>query len=464
MTTDDFRAKCRRTKEILQEGGVDIAAWARSRGFRPQVVRDLLDGRASGDRGMAREVALALGLIYPKADPDRDEFWHVGPAETASAESDTPPLEVSWKKVGDLIDKFASLGFTPEQFAATNGYAWWMLRPIFVHGLTPKSSAGRRFAEMFKLLDEPQMPQHLYPMPPARLRDHLGRRWPGALHNWLASDGAPDVVTIQEILQVAVATSPSLDDGQPASGAAVFNWVAQRESEGVLKRTGGVYLNSLALKKTNGFGLAHGLNPSAVVSMWSVLIEQGIMDGPPESVSSIVAPKDSQKRSQWRPAHVDGFLPFHFYEIDKDLFEQVGHHGPDSLDARYPFAVATPERALMDWFAVRHRRGPGWVQFPPLRMRLELMDARRLDRLASAMGMDYHFAEWKRRRLNVLFREQPANAKPAPEASAEAGLKLPDSPPQPSFEPIPRPGTLKPPVGRSDDQSLDDWASNAWPD
>jgi gp16 family phage-associated protein len=50
--------------------GVCGSEWARSIGVPPQTLRDLLGGRALGNRGNAHRVAIALGL---KPDPERSQ-------------------------------------------------------------------------------------------------------------------------------------------------------------------------------------------------------------------------------------------------------------------------------------------------------------------------------------------------------------------------------------------------------
>ena len=42
---------------------ISISEWARERGFEPQVVIDVLNGRRKGKFGVGREVHIALGLM-----------------------------------------------------------------------------------------------------------------------------------------------------------------------------------------------------------------------------------------------------------------------------------------------------------------------------------------------------------------------------------------------------------------
>lgn len=51
----------------LKLRGITIAAWAKAHGFPVQNVYAVLNGRASGERGLSNQIAAALGLI-PAAD------------------------------------------------------------------------------------------------------------------------------------------------------------------------------------------------------------------------------------------------------------------------------------------------------------------------------------------------------------------------------------------------------------
>lgn len=60
--TQDRLAAAREIKRGIMARGVNMAEWARERGFSPQHVYDVLNGRAVGRRGNAHEIAVQLGL------------------------------------------------------------------------------------------------------------------------------------------------------------------------------------------------------------------------------------------------------------------------------------------------------------------------------------------------------------------------------------------------------------------
>lgn len=54
--------RCEKVKNDFAWHGVSAASWARSHGFSPQTVYDVLNGRVMGNRGESHRVAVALGL------------------------------------------------------------------------------------------------------------------------------------------------------------------------------------------------------------------------------------------------------------------------------------------------------------------------------------------------------------------------------------------------------------------
>ena len=46
----------------FRKEGITVSAWARSNGFKPQQVRDVLRGKAKGNFGAAHKISVALGF------------------------------------------------------------------------------------------------------------------------------------------------------------------------------------------------------------------------------------------------------------------------------------------------------------------------------------------------------------------------------------------------------------------
>ena len=52
-------------RKAFRDAGLSIGRWAEDNHFDRQVVYALLSGRTTGERGQAREVAVALGIRQP---------------------------------------------------------------------------------------------------------------------------------------------------------------------------------------------------------------------------------------------------------------------------------------------------------------------------------------------------------------------------------------------------------------
>lgn len=62
MSRDEYLARCRRAKENLARRGESVNEWALRRGFSPQIVYAVLNGRCFGTKGEAHRVAVALNI------------------------------------------------------------------------------------------------------------------------------------------------------------------------------------------------------------------------------------------------------------------------------------------------------------------------------------------------------------------------------------------------------------------
>jgi len=60
--TQERIAAAQAIKRKFEAQGENVADWARARGFSPQHVYDVLNGRSAGRRGSAHAIAVALGL------------------------------------------------------------------------------------------------------------------------------------------------------------------------------------------------------------------------------------------------------------------------------------------------------------------------------------------------------------------------------------------------------------------
>ena len=60
--TPEHIARCAEAKRRMAFHGINVGQWARDHGFPPSAVYDILNCRASGQRGIAHNIAVALGI------------------------------------------------------------------------------------------------------------------------------------------------------------------------------------------------------------------------------------------------------------------------------------------------------------------------------------------------------------------------------------------------------------------
>ncbi|MEX0900847.1 MAG: hypothetical protein WD081_09190 [Gammaproteobacteria bacterium] len=148
----------------------------------------------------------------------------------------------------------------------------------------------------------------------------------------------------------------------------------------------GVYLNAFRSIPGRPADAAHVLRRDAIVSLNTVLGDSGVLNNPSATVTAIV-PLDA---GPVRP--VTGRLKtavgwFHFFAMPRAVLEAGS--ADDRIDASvFDHVRATPERALVDWLYLAESRLSHRTRPNPGDLDLELLDGRRLRRLAKAVGVD----------------------------------------------------------------------------
>lgn len=141
---------------------------------------------------------------------------------------------------------------------------------------------------------------------------------------------------------------------------------------------------------------AHLLREGAVVSLQTVLGSAGIANNPTNVVYALY-PQDERpglRRTIKSAASDDGmaleFGVFRFIGVKRDYLEAGA--AEDRLAASsYP--TATPERALIDWIRLSQIKVSKFPP-PPFDLDMDLLDRKRLVRVAKSTGMEQPFEEW----------------------------------------------------------------------
>lgn len=149
------------------------------------------------------------------------------------------------------------------------------------------------------------------------------------------------------------------------------------------------------------------LRPGAVVSLQTVLGDQGVINNPTNVVYALY-PQDEQPglRRTLKREKEDGVAPefgrFRFIGVKREYLEA----GPekDRLVVS-SYARATPERALIDWIRLSEIKASKFPA-PPFDIDMDLLDQDRLARVAGVTKMERALEQWLAARANVELAEE----------------------------------------------------------
>lgn len=205
--------------------------------------------------------------------------------------------------------------------------------------------------------------------------------WQSELERLLGGADAPAVVDTGLLQRFA-----SSAGGERISSRTLSHWMTSAQARGRLTRVvRGVYLNAFRALPGRPADAVHLLRRDAIVSLNTVLGDSGVLNNPSATVTAIV-PVDP---GPVRP--VTGRLKtavgwFHFFAMPRAVLEAGSTD--DRIDASFFDHVrATPERALVDWLYLAKSRLSHRTRPNPGDLDLELLDMRRLRRLARAVGV-----------------------------------------------------------------------------
>lgn len=215
--------------------------------------------------------------------------------------------------------------------------------------------------------------------------------WQTTLQQQLALADAPPVLT-RDLLK---RYSQSLNDGKPIAESSLTYWktsMVRKENLRIVQR--GLFLNKFRAKNGTLADACFWSYPDAVVSLNTVLGDSGVLNNPSIVVTAVV-PFD---QGEHPPARLGRKITpagtLHFFGLPRQIL-QAGKT-EDRLDSSglYEHLRATPEKALLDWIYLgaspRSRR-----QLPTNSdIDIQMLDRRRLMRLAKAAGMADELRAW----------------------------------------------------------------------
>ncbi len=189
------------------------------------------------------------------------------------------------------------------------------------------------------------------------------------------------------VLTVPMIAAALADRRRPMARGTLFRWIkAQTESSALRSVTRGLYLNQLAQPLPNLSEAAGYVRSDAIVSLQTVLGEAGVTNNYPDIVTAVL-PIFAHRSAHSSRSVVAPGAEFRFHAMPARLLDERAGSPDDRLDADAEYARATPEKALLDWIYLGNSRFTR-LTGPPLDLDLELLDRRRLNRLAKRMSLE----------------------------------------------------------------------------
>lgn len=218
--------------------------------------------------------------------------------------------------------------------------------------------------------------------------------WQSRLASALAEPGAPPVLPRDLLRRFARSAR-----GQPVPESTLTLWIGNATATGQLQAVQrGLYLNRFRNRPGQLVDAIPFFHRDAVVSLNTVLGDAGVLNNPSRVVTAIVpidtgfpAPKLGRRRS------LSG--TFHFYGMPRRILEAGTVSDRLQPPERFEHLRATPEKALLDCLYLGRSPRSGRTPPPPGDLDVDMLDRRRLRRLAKAAYLTDALNEWKEGQL-----------------------------------------------------------------
>lgn len=216
--------------------------------------------------------------------------------------------------------------------------------------------------------------------------------WQRQLEATLTAPGAPAALNRALLVRMA----QSARGGEPVPSSSLTHWLKGARDLGRLASVvEGLYLNRYRRAPVALADAAHWLMPDAVVSLNTALGEAGVLNNPSRIVTAVVPLDPGAPPPKLGRRETDAGT-FQFFGLPRRILE--AGEPEDRLASVMPrdHVRATPEKALLDWLYLgmspRSRRQP-----PPLTdIDFDLIDLKRLKRLARAMDLTASLEAWRK--------------------------------------------------------------------
>lgn len=213
-------------------------------------------------------------------------------------------------------------------------------------------------------------------------------QWRKVALDYLKSFDAPRVITISDLIEHLKEVIPDITERK----AGLF--VDQATSFGLLTSVRhGIWLNNNCFPVPSLSEAAHRIRKGAVVSLHTVLSDAGVLNNFTSEVYSVVSIPEAGPKPNLGTFEGAG-KNFHFKGIKQSIFE--AGEADDRLVPLLSYQRATPEAAIIHWIYLAHARRSSMNE-PDTQCDIDQLDLKRLERLATASGLQAKVFDWVER-------------------------------------------------------------------
>jgi hypothetical protein len=216
-------------------------------------------------------------------------------------------------------------------------------------------------------------------------------KWQMPVEKQLASHDAPPVLTTDLLKRF----SQAANNNRSVAVSSLTYWKNTMVAEAKLQPVQrGLFLNRFRSKSGTLSDACFWYHPDAVVSLSTVLGDSGVLNNPSTVVTALV-PIDrgaNPPSRLGRKQTAAGII--HFFGVPRKILE--AGEAEDRLDKTdlYEHLRATPEKALIDWIYLGRSPRSRRTMPPRSDIDIRMLNARRLNRLGKASGLDAALHNW----------------------------------------------------------------------
>lgn len=213
--------------------------------------------------------------------------------------------------------------------------------------------------------------------------------WQITLEDRLAAADAPAVLSRDLLARFARAGRES-----PLPSSSLTYWLKNAKARGKLQPVQrGLFLNRFRVPPGQLADTAAWLQNDAILSLNTVLGDSGVLNNPSHVITAVV-PVDPRVPPPSLGRHRTQAGTLHFFGIPRRVVEAGADSDRLASDRPHEQPRATPEKALLDWLylAASPRSHRTWPPHQDIDM--DLLDSKRLRKLAVAAGMKEVLETW----------------------------------------------------------------------